>query len=212
MIGGLQWDFGDLDIKYLKKNISKCRSHISGSFRRTLRHCAKWLWNSLGKRYQRIRICPTREVETPSSPIRRQVPDPEKVERRKGDRLRVQGVEPLPLMTRSAHRYLEHSIRIPQEDTWRAPLSGLPQGEAHGTRDHHTPNDSISYPDMLSGSLTKVSKPCYVIPTACHSPRSTVLQWCVRTPCPDIFCHGFQRTLLNLGLLWWSKSYQNTKT
>ena len=39
MIGGLQGDFGDLDIKYLKKNISKCRSHISGSFRRKPRHC-----------------------------------------------------------------------------------------------------------------------------------------------------------------------------
>ena len=56
-----------------------------------------------------------------------------------------------------------NSIRIPQEDTWRAPLSGLSQGEAHDTRDHHTPDDSISYPDMLFGSLTKVSKPCYVI-------------------------------------------------
>ena len=31
MIGGLQGDFGDLDIKYLKQNISKCRSQISGS-------------------------------------------------------------------------------------------------------------------------------------------------------------------------------------
>ena len=31
MIGGLQGEFGDLDIKYLKKNISKCRSQISGS-------------------------------------------------------------------------------------------------------------------------------------------------------------------------------------
>ena len=27
-----------------------------------------------------------------------------------------------------------------------------------------------------------------------------------------LLCHGFQVTLLNLGLLWWSKSYQNTKT
>nr|CAN81762.1 hypothetical protein VITISV_016725 [Vitis vinifera] len=52
------------------------------------------------------------------------------------------------------------------------------------TREHHTPDDSISYPDMLSGSLTTVSKPCY-------SPRSAALQWCVRMPCPDIFCHGF---------------------
>ena len=84
------------------------------------------------------------------------------------------------------------------------------------------PDDSISYPDMLSGSLT-----------------SATIRWCVWTPCPDIFlllafriclwqrtsklrffmflsfpllCHGFQRTLLILGLLWWSKSYQNTKT
>ena len=30
---------------------------------------------------------------------------------------------------------------------------------------------SISYPDVLSGSLT-----------------STAIRWCVRTPCPDIFC------------------------
>ena len=77
-----------------------------------------------------------------------------------------------------------NSIRIPQEDTWCAPLSGLPQGEAHDTRD--TPDDSISYSDMLSGSLTKVSKPCYVIPTACHSPCFAALRWCVRTPCLDI--------------------------
>ena len=34
MIGGLQGEFGDLDIKYLKQKISKCRSQISGSFRR----------------------------------------------------------------------------------------------------------------------------------------------------------------------------------
>ena len=34
MIGGLQGEFGDLDIKYLKQNISRCRSEISGSFRR----------------------------------------------------------------------------------------------------------------------------------------------------------------------------------
>ena len=94
----------------------------------------------------------------------------------KGDRLRVQGVE-----------------TPPPDDTERASLSGatpsgflkrtrgafpypeLPQGEVHGTREQHTPDDSISYPDMLSGSLTKVSKPCHVIPTACHSPRSVAL-------------------------------------
>ena len=29
MIGGLQGEFGDLDNKYLKQNISRCRSEIS---------------------------------------------------------------------------------------------------------------------------------------------------------------------------------------
>ena len=88
-------------------------------------------------------------------------------------------------MSRVAIR--SNSIRIPQEDMWRAPLSGLSQGEAHDTREYHTPDDNISYPDMLSESLTKVSKPCYVISIACHSPRSAALRWCVWTPCPDIF-------------------------
>ena len=41
MIGGLQGEFGDLDIKYLKQNISKCRWQISGSFRRTPQLCVQ---------------------------------------------------------------------------------------------------------------------------------------------------------------------------
>ena len=51
----------------------------------------KWLRNSPGKRYWRIRICLTEEVETPSFPIRIYLPDvkyPEKVERRP-DRIAV---------------------------------------------------------------------------------------------------------------------------
>ena len=111
---------------------------------------------------------------------------------RKGDRLRMQrvGIPPLDNTERAIRR---NSIRIPQEDTRHAPLSGLPQEDAHDTLDHHTPNDSISCPDMLSGSLTKVSKPCYFIPKACHSPCSTALRWA-----SGHLCHGFQRTLLNL--------------
>ena len=70
----------------------------------------------------------------------------------------------------------------------RDPSSSTPSGfpkrtrtaMLSGTREHHTPDDSISYPDILSGSLTTVSKPCYI-------PRSAALQWCVRMPCPDIF-------------------------
>ena len=142
----------------------------------------------------------------------------------KGDRLRVQGVgTPLPDDTERARLSGSTPSGFPKRTcaamlsgatpsgflkrTRAAMLSGLSHEEAHDTREHHTPDDSISYPDMLSGSLTKVSKPCYVIPTACHSPRFTALRWCVRTPCPDIFamdskelssisdCLGDQKTI-----------------
>ena len=62
---------------------------------------------------------------------------------RKGDRLRMQrvGIPPLDNTERAIRR---NSIRIPQEDMWCAPLSGLPQGEAHDTREHYT--RTIAYP------------------------------------------------------------------
>ena len=138
MIGGLQGDFGDLDIKYLKKNISKCRSHISRSFKRTPRHCAKWLRNSSGKRYQRIRICLTGEVETPSSPIRRQAPDVkylEKVEHRKGDRLCVHGIG-----------------TPPSDDTEHALLSG-----ATPSRFPKRTRGVLPYPDSLREKHTTLA-------------------------------------------------------
>ena len=78
----------------------------------------------------------------------------------------------------------------PPDDTWCASLSGatpsgLPKERymvrspirtslGRSTRHSQTSHsdDSISYPDMLFGSLTKVSKSYYVILTAYHSPRS----------------------------------------
>ena len=69
------------------------------------------------------------------------IPDvgyPEKMERRKGDRMCVHGVG-----------------TPPPDDRERASLSGatpsgFPKREAHDTREHHTTDDSIPYPDMLS--------------------------------------------------------------
>ena len=49
MVGGLQGEEWKFIQKYLKKNIQKCRSQLSGSFRRTPVHCAKWLRNSRNK-------------------------------------------------------------------------------------------------------------------------------------------------------------------
>ena len=56
------------DIKYLKKNISKCRWQISGSFRRTPRHCAKWLQNSPGKCYRESRYVWPGKLKRPPLP------------------------------------------------------------------------------------------------------------------------------------------------
>ena len=66
-------------------------------------------------------------------------------------------------MTRGAHRCPEQLHPDSLEDMWHAPLSGLPRG---GTRHSQAscPDDNISNPDILSGSLTVVSKPCRVIP------------------------------------------------
>ena len=50
MVGRLQGEEWKFIQKYLKKNIQKCRSQLSGSFRRTPVHCAKWLRNSRSKR------------------------------------------------------------------------------------------------------------------------------------------------------------------
>ena len=48
MIGWLQGEFGDLDIKYLKQNISKSRSEISGSFRiNSAALCKMETWSSV---------------------------------------------------------------------------------------------------------------------------------------------------------------------
>ena len=49
---------------------------------------------------------------------------------------------------------------------------------------------TIAYPIRMCcpDHWLNVSKPCYVIRTACHRPCTAAIRWCVRTPCPDIFC------------------------
>ena len=194
MIGGLQGEFGDLDIKYLKQNISKCRS---GSFRRNfvalckmetwssvLSEFAFWLWAEMdpanhkcltsqairriwivgrgcspGKRNQRIWICLTGEVETPSSPIRRQAPDVKYPIRGsehnsgceisgEGGMLAGQNSSPCG-MSYVVHRKGDH-LRVqgvrtpPPDDTECASLSGAaPSGFPKRTR------GALSYPDSL---------------------------------------------------------------
>ena len=61
--------------KYLKKNIQSVgRKYLeaSGEHRNTIQNC---LWNSPGRRYWRIRIRPSGEVETPPLPSGSWIPD-----------------------------------------------------------------------------------------------------------------------------------------
>ena len=194
-------------------------AHIGKFQENTAALCKKWLRNSPGKRYQMIRICLTGEVEThisyPAS----------------GAGCEISGEDGTSQGWPSVCAWCRDPSGATPAGFPKRIRSALPYPDS--LREKHTtlanithPDDSISYPDMLSGSLTKVHKPCYVIPTACHSPCSAALRWCVRICLWQrtsklrffmflrfpLLCHGFQRTLLNLGLLWWSKSYQNTKT
>ena len=184
MIGGLQGDFGDIDIKYLKQNISKCRSQISGSFKRKPRHCAKWLRNSSGKRYQQIRICLSGEVEMPSSPIRRLI--------------RMWNIRRWWNVTRTEFRMWDiwrrwNVTRRSSVCAWcRDPSGATPSGfpkRARGACD--------SFPIQRKWHVTQTEFRMWLWQ------RNSKLRFFVFLRFP-LLCHGFQRTLLNLGLLWWS--------
>ena len=79
MIGGLQGEFGDLDIKYLKQNISKYPKMSVANIRKLQENTAALVQNGCspirvgaisGSEY----VYPEK-FETPSSPIRRHAPD-----------------------------------------------------------------------------------------------------------------------------------------
>ena len=73
MIGGLQGEFGDLDNKCLKQNIPKYLKMSVGNIRKLQENIAALYTEKktlAGKRYQKVRICLSGEVEASSSPIR----------------------------------------------------------------------------------------------------------------------------------------------
>ncbi|RVW18418.1 Retrovirus-related Pol polyprotein from transposon opus [Vitis vinifera] len=155
------------------------------------------------------------EVETPSFPIRRQAPDvkypekvecqpdripdvgyPEKMERRKGDRLLVHGVG-----------------TPPPDDTERASLSGsTPSGFPKRIRGALPYSDSLKEKHATLAIITPRTI-AYPIRICCHDhcpillafriclwQRTSKLRFFMFLSFP-LLCHGFQRTLLNLGLL-----------
>ena len=175
MIGGLQGEFGDLDIKCLKKKISKCRS---GSFRRTPRHCSKWLRNF---RSQRLISQPCTILPSAWSDLLAMAVTPS-FQLRIVHHLKNWIVDFLIFET----TYSMHKL-----DFRKCSKSGW----------HECHQECF----MADFSLLLLAF------RICLWQRTLKLWFFMFLSFP-LLCHGFQITLLNLILLWWSKSYQNTKT
>ena len=210
MIGGLQGDLGDLDNKYLKqnilkylkisiKNIKKLQENTTAvhTERKTLRVSAirgsGYVWPEKLKRPSLPSGCETSECEMLADGIPPRV-DWAMPQGGPSGRARCRNPSPGWHGARKAIRI--NSIRIPQEDTRR-----------HAIR--HSWTSHSGWYHILSGYVIRIidySEQALLQPTFRRSPMV----------CLDALsghlCHGFQKTLLNLGLLWWSKSYQNTKT
>ena len=167
------WGF---DIKYLKQNISRCRSEISGSFRR----------NSVALYTERktLRVSAIRGSGHVCSGKLKRPPLPSGCEISRCE-MSANGIPDVNVDGRNSSPRVEWAMSQggPSACARCRDPSGLTPSRfpkrtcaamLSSTCEHHTPDDSISYPDMLSESLTTVSKPYY-------SPRSAALPMV----CPD---------------------------
>ena len=181
MIGGLQGEFGSLDIKYLKQNISKkCRSQISGSFKRILQPC---------KRAMKFRS----KKDTISQP--------------KADFAVVRNLPSawsdwLPMaVTLSFQLRIVYCLK-----NWIANFSSFKT--TYSMHKLHSRKCSKSgwqwlSSRMLHGRFLFASPPCIPDLLMAKDFKASKLWFFMSLSFPLLF-HGFQRTLLNLGLLWWS--------
>ena len=186
MIGGLQGEFGDLNIKYLKQNISKCWSQISGSFRRTL---PLYVQEGCEISQQKDIIFAAQGWFRSRAKIPSTWSD-----------LLAMAVTP-SFQLRITHR-LKHWIFyfLIFETTYRMHKLDSKKCSKSGLHDCHQ--------ECFLADFSLLPLLAFRI---CLWQRTSKLQLFMFLSLP-LLCHGFQRTLLNLGLLWWSKSYQNTKT
>ena len=176
MIGGLQGEFGDLDIKYIKQKISKCRSQISGSFRRN--STARGLWNfaAKGQHFRSPRLISQSCKNLPST----------------WSDLLAMAVTP-SFQLRIAF-CLKHWIIdfLSFETTYSMHKLNSRKCFKNGWHDCHL--------ECFMADFSLLPLLAFRI---CLWQRTLKLQFFMFLSFP-LLCHGFQRTLLNLGLLWWS--------
>ena len=178
MIGELQGEFEDLDIKYLKqKNLKKCRLQISGSFRRISQPC------KMAVKFRSIK-------DTISQP--------------KADFTTLRNLpstwsDQLPMVVASSFQLwimylLKHWIaNFPSfETTYSMHKLNSRKGSKSGLHDYHL-ECFMTYFSLLPLLAFRI----------CLWKRTSKLLFFMFLSF-TLLCHGFQRTLLNLGLLWWS--------
>ena len=160
-----------------------------------------------------ISRCKMSAHKIPDMKCRRTYPD---VKCRRRQAIRINSIR-IPPRGHTRHAIRSNFIRIP--------LEGNVACSPIRTREHHT--RTIAYPIRMCcpDHCLNVSNPCYnprfaailsghlllLVFRICLCQRTSKLRFYMFLSFP-LLCHGFQRTLLNLWLLWWSKSYQNTKT
>ena len=171
MIGGLQGEFEDLDIKYLKQNISKCRLQISGSFRRNPTTRGLRNFAAKGQYFHSPRL----------------ISQPCKI--------------CLQLGAPSFQLWIMHRLKH-----WIVDFLSF-----ETTYSMH----KLNYKKFSKSGLHYCHLECFMADFSllpllafriCLWQRTLKLQsfgssFFLSFP---LLCHGFQRTLLNLGLLWWS--------
>ena len=167
MIGGLQGEFGDLDFKYLKQNISKCRSQISGSFRRN--STARGLWNFTAKgQHFRSRAKSSFNLEWLAS---------------NGCNSFIS----TPNCTPFEHWIVDF---LSFETTYSIHKLNSRKCSKSGWHDCHLECFMLDF-SLLPLLAFRI----------CLWQRTSKLRFFMFLSFP-LLCHGFQRTLLNLGLLW----------
>ena len=172
MIGGLQGEEWKFIQKYLKKNIQKCRSQISGNFRRNSRALCKMAAKSFRSR---------RVISQPCNILPSAWSD-----------LLTMAVTP------SFQLGIVHHLKnwivdfLSFETTYIMHKLNSRKCSKSGWHDYHQERFMLDF-----SLLPLLAFRIYLWQ------RTSKLRFFMFLRFPLLF-HGFQRTLLNLGLLWWS--------
>ena len=176
MIGGLQGEFGDLDIKYLKQKISKCRLQISRSFRRNFTIRGLRNFTAKGQHFRSPRLI--------SQPCKN---------------LPLDWSDRFPMAVAPSFQ-LRITYRLKH---WIADFLVFETTYSMYKLNSRKCSKGVWHDCHLECFMADFSLLPLLAFRICLWQRTSNLRFFMFLSLPLLF-HGFQRTLFNLGLLWWS--------